>query len=135
VSDDIEDDPKFAKLIALLCQVPAVEHNETPSLGIGRGFTEDGWWVKFGIDIAHPLAWTAVQELGHVLNYLSLDEKLPTVFMPVSPPPYMNGGPREYLSWVIQCFDKTFEPDNAAQWLEGRLPKPIADAAAWGNDD
>jgi hypothetical protein len=51
--------------------------------------------VKFAIDIEHPLAWSVVQELGHVLNYVSLEERLPTVFMPVSPPPYMNGGPDE----------------------------------------
>ena len=26
------------------------------------------WWVKLKIDLAHPLAWSVVQELGHVLN-------------------------------------------------------------------
>jgi len=40
-----------------------------------------------------------------VLNYLSLDERLSTVFMPVSPPPYLNGGV-EFLSWVIECRDR-----------------------------
>ena len=29
-----------------------------------------------------------------------LNERLPTVFMPVSPPPYANGPAREFLSWV-----------------------------------
>ncbi|SPE35761.1 hypothetical protein SBA3_2300022 [Candidatus Sulfopaludibacter sp. SbA3] len=52
----------------------------------------EGWWVKFAIDISHRLAWNVVQELGHVLNYLSVNERLPTVFKPVSPPPYANGG-------------------------------------------
>ncbi len=42
--------------------------------------------VKFSIDIDHPLAWHAIQELGNVLNYLSVTERLPNVFMPVSPP-------------------------------------------------
>ena len=51
------------------------------------------WWVKLTIDIADPLAWRVVQELGFVLNDLSLQDKLPTVFKPVSPPPYLNGGP------------------------------------------
>src|SRR5688500_17345460 len=61
-----------------------------------------GWWVKFSLDISHRLTWNVVQELGHVLNYLSLNERLPTVFKPVSPPPYLNGGPAEFLSWVIE---------------------------------
>ena len=26
------------------------------------------WWVKLKIDLAQPLAWSVVQELGHVLN-------------------------------------------------------------------
>src|ERR1017187_4047344 len=43
------------------------------------------------------------------------------IFMPVSPPPYMNGGPREYLSWVIECKDNDFLPKTCAGWLEGRL--------------
>ena len=39
--------------------------------------------AKFTIDPSDPLAWRVVQELAHVLNCLSLDERLPTVFMPV----------------------------------------------------
>ena len=116
----------FQPLVSFLERVPAVQ---TP---IGTGRTDDGrWWVKFSIDIAHPLAWQVVQELGHVLNYVSLDERLPTVFKPVSPPPYMNGGPGEFLSWVIECDDEQFNPARAAEWLEGRLPRPVTDQAAW----
>jgi hypothetical protein len=66
--------------------------------------------VKLTIDIGHPLAWHVVQELGHVLNYLSTTERLPTTFKPVSPPPYLNGGPRAFLSWVIECADPGFAP-------------------------
>lgn len=99
---------------------------------VGSGFAEQGqWWVKFSIDIDHPLAWNVVQELGHVLNYLSLEEKLPTVFMPVSPAPYVNGGPREFLSWVIECRDRNFSPADCAEWLEGRLPRPVEDPTQW----
>jgi len=59
---------------------------------MGSGLFDDGrWWLKVTIDIDHRLAWNVVQEPGPVLNYVSLDERLPTVFMPVSPPPYMNG--------------------------------------------
>jgi hypothetical protein len=120
----------FVELDSYLSKVPAVV---TP---FGSGSNETGrWWFKFSIDIDHPLAWEVVQELGHVLNYLSLDEQLPTTFKPVSPPPYMNGGPREYLSWVIECHDPEFEPKTTAEWLEGRLPRPVDDLSQWAKND
>lgn len=123
-------DPRFGALLAFLARVPAI------SPGIGCDSDADGhWWVKFGIDIAHPLAWHVVQELGHVLNYLSLDEPLPTRFMPVSPPPYMNGGPEAFLSWIIENADPAFTPADAHQWLEGRLPSPVDDLSEWVIDD
>lgn len=101
---------------------------------IGIGYFENGnWWMKFRLNIEHPLAWRHVQELGFVLNYLSVDERLPTVFMPVSPPPYLNGGV-EFLSWVIESTDPTFKPDSCAEWLEGRLPRPVDDLAQWDTD-
>ena len=80
-------------LVDFIATIPAIKLTDAPSRGIGSGADQDIWWVKFGIDIEHPLAWNVVQELGHVLNLLSLEEPLPTVFKPVSPPPYMNGGP------------------------------------------
>lgn len=102
---------------------------------IGSGIEQSGiWWVKFSLDTGHDLVWRVVQELGHVLNYLSLDERLPTVVMPVSPPPYMNGGV-EFLSWVIESKDPDFTPAACAKWLEGRLPRPVDDLDAWRNDD
>jgi hypothetical protein len=130
-----QHDPKFRELVDFLRQVPAVDHNDTPSYGIGSGDDADGgWWVKFAIKTEHPLAWSTVQEFGHVLNYLSLDERLPTVFKPVSPPPYLNGGPREYLAWVIECSTNDMQPATIAKWLEGRLPRPVSNEAAWAND-
>jgi hypothetical protein len=103
---------------------------------MGSGTGDNGrWWVKMIIDIDHPLAWNVVQELGCVLNYISLDERLPTVFMPVSPAPYLNGGPREFLSWVIESTDPQFEPDSCREWLEGRLPQPVDNVSAWETDD
>src|SRR5262245_6432691 len=102
-------DADFQLLISFLERIPSVQRP------IGTGVGEGGsWWAKFGIDIAHPLAWHVVQELGHVLNYVSLDERLPTVFKPVSPPPYMNGGPDQFLSWVIEADDPEFRPADAA---------------------
>ena len=112
----------FEPLKSYLAKVPAISD-------ISTGFSGDGyWWVKFTIDIEHPLAWSVVQESWqHVLNYVSLEERLPALFMPVSPPPYMNGGPRDFLSWVIESKSKDFKPEKCAEWLEGRLPQPVTD--------
>jgi hypothetical protein len=93
-------------------------------------FDNGNWWVKFRINTKHKLAWRHVQELGYVLNYVSVDERLPTVLMPVSPPPYMNGG-EEFLSWVIESTEPDFTPDLCTEWLEGRLPRPVDDLEQW----
>lgn len=116
----------FDDLTGFLACLPALRGQ------IGTGVDKKGrWWVKFSIDIDHPLAWHVVQELAHVLNYLSLSERLPTRFQPVSGPPYMNGGPREFLGWVIECDDPEFTPALCAEWLEGRLPDPVDDPEEW----
>jgi hypothetical protein len=122
--------PRFAKLVEFLALIPAVETDTSPSGGIETGEGNGQWWVQFSLDIEHDLAWYAVQELACVLNYLSLEERLPTVFKPISPPPYLNGGPDEYLAWIIEC-PSIMSPDTVAEWLESRLPQPIEDEAAW----
>ena len=122
-------------LVDFIATIPAIQLTDSPTRGIGSGADQDMWWVKFGIDIDHPLAWHVVQELGHVLNLLSLDERLPTVFKPVSPPPYMNGGPDEFLSWVIECPKVKMGPGEVKEWLEGRLPRPVDDPEAWNDDE
>jgi hypothetical protein len=120
--------PDLEPLVAFLRRVPAIESS------MGSGVADDGrWWVKLVIDIEHELAWRVVQELGHILNYL--DERLPTVFMPVSPPPYANGGPDEFLSWVIESKTAEFTPADCLEWLSGRMPDPVDDLAAWNDDD
>lgn len=87
------DTPMFEPLTAYLARVPAIL---SP---IASGIDQDGlWWVTFEIDIDHALSWHVVQELASVVNYLSVNERLPTVFYPVSPAPYLNGGPDEFLS-------------------------------------
>jgi hypothetical protein len=119
-------DQTFEILEQFLSRVPAIKGS------IGKEQLDDGnWWVKFTIDIEHPLAWRVVQEFGHILNYVSIEKRLPTVFMPVSPPPYMNGGPEDFLSWVIESKETDFTPDLCAQWLEGRLPNPVDDESGW----
>lgn len=115
-------DPDLEVLVTFLQRVPGIVGT------IGNGRLDDGlWWVKFGIDIDHPLAWNVVQEFGYVLNYLSVNERLPAVFVPVSPAPYLNGGPRQFLSWVIESRSTDFSATDAAKWLEGRLPRPVDD--------
>ena len=115
----------FSKLESFLLRVPAIKEH------IGKGVENDKFWVKFSIDISHPLAWNVVQEIGHVVNYLSLEERLPTVFYPVSPPPYLNGGPDLFLSWIIESQNDEFTPEDLAEWLEGRLPNPVDDETEW----
>lgn len=120
----------FDSLISFLYKVPAIQP------GISQGIYEDkNWWVKFSIDISNNLAWNVVQELGHIFNYLSLEERLPTAFYPVSAPPYMNGGPADFLYWIIDSKDPSFTPDKAKEWLEGRLPDPVDDLEEWAIED
>ena len=123
-------DSSFKELIDFIKRIPAVD---TP---VASGIYENrNWWIKFSIDIKHELAWHVVQELGHILNYLSLNERLPSSFYPVSPPPYMNGGPEEFLSWIIESNNPDFSPSNVKEWLEGRLPNPVDDIAEWKVED
>lgn len=69
------DDRFFTKQIEFLEKVPAIRGS------IGKGTEDDGrWWVKLDIDITHDFAWNTVQELGHILNYISLNERFPTPF-------------------------------------------------------
>jgi hypothetical protein len=133
VTDGEYHHPRFRTLLRFLARVPSVEVNETPSNGFGSGADEATWWIKFSLDLDHPLAWNVVQELAYVLNYLSLNERLPTVFKPVSPPPYLNGGPRDFLSWVVEC-PLSMAPNTVADWLEGRLPRPVDDLSQWDAD-
>ena len=125
---------EFEKLFSFLELLPAIYLPAgRKSFGFGRN-NDGNWWVKFCLDTEHPLSWRHVQELGHVLNLLSVEDRLPARFMPVSPPPYMNGGV-EFLSWIIESTDNTFTPDICANWLEGRLPRPVSDIGTWCLDD
>lgn len=110
--------------------------NRTPTVKVlSSAVTKDAhWWVKLSIELDHRLAWSVVQELGYVLNYMSIEERLPTLFMPVSPPPYLNGGPREFLSWVIESKFNYIDPSWIAEALEGRLPQPVDDQSQWRSD-
>jgi hypothetical protein len=116
---------QFESLLSFLAKIPSL------SGSIASGVDDGMWWVKFAININHEIAWKTIQELSYVLNYLSVEERLPTSFYPVSPPPYLNGGPESYLSWVIENTDKEFTPHKAFEWLESRLPDPVDDLDEW----
>lgn len=119
----------MAPLLVYLGRVPSVSV-------VSCGFADDGnWWVKLKIDIDHALAWQVVQEFGYVLNGISMTERLPTIFFPTSPPPYLNGDPRKYLAWAIESKTPDFNPEAAAEWLWGRLPRPVHDLKEWRVDD
>ena len=99
---------------------------------IASSKTDNGLWsVKFRLDLQHDLAWRVVQEIAYVANYLSLTERLPTAFYPLSPPPYLNGGAEDFLSWVIESKDPEFTPGMLCEWLKGRLPDPVDDIDEW----
>jgi hypothetical protein len=116
----------FKNLESFVQKIPAITGQ------LGTGTYESGcWWIKFKIDVQNPLAWNVVQELGHIVNYVSLDDRLPTIFYPVSPPPYMNGGPADFLSWIIESTEPDFSPDKMQEWLEERLPRPVENIAKW----
>ena len=120
------DQRAFKSLTDYLLKVPGIESPIT------TGTDDEGfWWIKFQIDIENVLAWNVVQELGSVPNYISINERLPTIFYPVSPPPYLNGGPSEFLSWVIESKDKELKPGTLMKWLEGKLPRPVDDLEQW----
>ena len=119
------DERAFTTLIQYMKRIPSMKW-------ISHGGNKEGfWWIKFRLDIDNKYAWNVVQELGCVVNYISVNERLPTIFYPVSPAPYLNGGPREFLSWVIENKDKDFRPGTLKKWLEGRLPNPVDDLEQW----
>ena len=120
------DNRAFESLITYLERIPSM------TKPIAFGTYDNGlWWVKFQLDIENKYAWNVVQELGCVLNYLSINERLPTTFYPVSPAPYLNGGPNDYLSWIVETKDSEFRPGTVQKWLEGRLPDPVDDLEQW----
>jgi hypothetical protein len=43
----------------------------------------------------------------------------------------MNGGPVDYLYWIIESEKSGFSPDDLKKWLEGRLPSPVDDLEEW----
>lgn len=126
----MKTDHDFDPIFTFIEKLPAI-FLPAGRKSIGVGVFENGnWWVKFQLNLEHPLSWRHVQEFGFVLNLLSTTGRLPTIFKPVSPPPYLNGG-AEFLSWVIESTTPDFSPAHCAEWLEARLPRPIDDLSQW----
>ncbi|MFC0772864.1 hypothetical protein [Terrimonas alba] len=119
----------FKQLLEFMKRIPAIKH----SIATGV-YDNQNWWLKFSIDIEDELAWNVVQEFGHIINYLSLNERLPVVFYPASAPPYLNGGPKDFLYWIIESNSIDFTPQDLKEWLEGRLPDPVDDIKEWTMD-
>jgi len=46
----------------------------------------------------------------------------------------MNGGPNDFLSWVIETKDKDFKIETLKEWLQGRLPDPVEDEELWNSE-
>lgn len=102
--------------LAFLERLPAI-HPPAGRASIGSGAAQSGErWVEFSLDTEHALPWRVLQELGQVLKSFSLECRLPTALMPLSPTPYMNGGV-EVLSWVIENKVPDFTLAGCAQWL------------------
>jgi hypothetical protein len=120
---------ELPELVNFFNTIPSVQSVSHSSLNNAR------WWIKFNIDINHPLSWCVVQNLGFVLNYISITERLPTVFMPTSPPPYLNGGPKYNLSWVIESTIDYVSPNYILSVLQNRLPQDIQNIDAWIKDE
>ena len=120
----------FNSLLYFLRKVPSVDQSIYSVV-----YEDENWWVKLSIDIENTLAWNVVQELGSVINYLSLEEKLPAIFYPVSAPPYLNGGPKEFLYWIIESKQPDFKPSDLLEWLQGRLPNPVDSIEEWNMEE
>lgn len=42
--------------------------------------------------------------------------------------------PAQFLSWVVGGDGERFSPVDCAEWLKGRLPRPVDDLVEWKAD-
>jgi hypothetical protein len=89
------------------------------------------WWVKFHLDLSKPTSSIIIQALAHILNGMSLNDPLPTRFFPSSSPPYLNGGPKEHLHWVIEPFSQKVMVSEIYTALDSTLLFDTASEAEW----
>lgn len=91
--------------------------------------------MKFSIDVKHEVAWRGRTGARARLELSFFGRKTAYRVHAGFPFAYLNGGPRDYLSWVIESKDKDFAPATCAEWLEGRLPRPVSDLKQWSIED
>ena len=91
----------------------------------------NSWYIKLDFDLNSKIVWNVIQELSFVLNNLSLLKKLPVIFKPISPPPYLNGGPERFLSWIIEPTSQGVDPTIIISTLAMYLPTQIENEKAW----
>ncbi len=93
---------------------------------------DDGfWWVKFHLNMENPVSIVIVQALAHILNAKSLNDPLPTRFFPTSSPPYMNGGPKVHLHWVIEPFTHDVTVSDIFAAIDSTLLFDIESEVEW----
>ncbi len=121
------DERDFGTLIAYLQRVPGIAGP------ISSGRLDDGnWWVKFRIAPARLERRSGVG----VRAQLPLHQRTTADGLHAGVRgPYLNGGPRDYLSWVIESKDPKFKPGTCMKWLDERLPRPVEDTSAWPKDE
>jgi hypothetical protein len=104
------------KLIALLSQIPCLSNFE--SSGVDFRY----WWVSFELDVASPLAWPVIRNLGLLLNTRSTEMMLPIVFKPV--PDEWADKP---MRWEIASTAPRLDPADVEAWLRQNLPQSLWD--------
>src|SRR5690242_337331 len=119
----------MSKRVAIISYVPspasyARTTRSRNSIGCASGMPQQ---IRLGSSVQGPGSTQA----STGVNYLSPSERLPTVFKPTSSPPYMNGGPDEFLHWVIESTDPDVDPGFVLEVLGERLPQPVDDLARW----
>ena len=125
-------DLEWANRLALECRRRVKEQQKR----IGSAeFRNTQFSYRMGVAFIGDIAWHVIQNLAFVLNYISLEDRLAVVFKPISPPPYLNGGPADFLSWVIEAQIPHLNSMYIADVLRARLPNPIGDEAAWIEDE
>jgi hypothetical protein len=106
----------FNKLNTLLLSIPCVKSVDC------YDEMEDLWSCHIRMDLTHEIVWHLIQGIAFVINDTSITGKLPATFYPTSPPPYLNGGPYNYLHWIIRSESPEFIPDYCCEWFINRFP-------------
>ncbi len=116
-----EEDPRFRWLKAFLHLTKAATYQT------GRIFDDGRWWVQFRLDLDHPKVWIVLQELSFQINNRAVVGKLPVKLIPWSGSPE-NGGPKDQLTWRIECYDERFTPDDLAGQVGAGIARGVT---AW----